>query len=61
MEEADDDIGEIHAGVVYVVLDIDFLAGGAKESDESVAEDGVAQVANVRGFVGIDAVCSTSE
>ena len=55
MEEADDYIGDLHTGVVDVVLDIDFLSGGAEETDEGVAEDGVAQVADVGGLVGIDA------
>ena len=55
MQKADDDIGNLHAGVVDVVLDVDFLSGGAEQADEGVAEDGVAQVADVRGLVGIDA------
>ena len=55
MEEADDHVGDLDAGVVDVVLHVDFLAGGAEQADECVAEDGVAQVADVRGLVGIDA------
>src|SRR5271165_5115558 len=55
MEEANDDIGYLDAGVVDVVLDVDFLAGGAEQADEGVAEDGVAEVSDVGGFVGIDA------
>jgi len=31
------------------------LSGGSEEADEGVAEDGVAEVADVGGFVGIDA------
>jgi len=53
--KTDDDIGDLNAGVVNVVLDVDFLAGGSQEADERIAEDGVAQVADVGGFVGIDA------
>ena len=31
------------------------MAGGAQQANEGVAEDRVAQVADVRGLVGIDA------
>jgi hypothetical protein len=55
MQEADHHIGHLHAGVVDVVLHVDFLPGGAQQADEGVAENGVAQVADVRGLVGIDA------
>ena len=60
MHEADDDIGDLHAGVVDVVLDADGLVAGleavrAEQAGEGVAEDGIAQVADVRGFVGVDA------
>ncbi len=59
MDEADDDVGDLHAGVVDVVLDADFVAGlvgvGAEQALEGVAEDGVAEVADVRGLVGVDA------
>ena len=30
------------------------MTGGAQQANERVAQDGVAQVSNVRGFVGID-------
>ena len=55
LEEADDDVGNLDAGVVDVVLDIDLLAGGAEQADKGVAEDGVAEMADVGGLVGIDA------
>src|SRR5216683_2778417 len=59
MDEADDDIGYLHAGVVDVVLDADLVAAlvvvGAKEALEGVAEDGVTEVADMRGLVGVDA------
>ena len=55
MEEADDHIGNLDAGVVNVVLNVDLVAGGAEHAHKGVAEDGVAQVANVGGLVGIDA------
>ena len=54
MQEADHDVGDLDAGVVDVVLHVDFVARGAEQAHERVAEDGVAQVADVRGLVGID-------
>ena len=57
--EADDDVGDLDAGVVDVVLDADLPAGfegvGAEEACEGVAEDGVAEVADMGGLVGVDA------
>ena len=59
MDEADDDVGDLDAGVVDVVLDADLVAAlvgvGAEEALEGVAEDGVAEVADVRGLVRVDA------
>ena len=59
VDEADDDVCDLDAGVVDVVLHADFVAAlvvvGAEEALEGVAEDGVAEVADVRGLVGIDA------
>ena len=55
MNESDNDIGYLHAGVINVVLHIDFLPGGAEQSAEGIAKNGVAQVADMRGLVGIDA------
>jgi hypothetical protein len=55
VREADHHVGNLHAGVVDVVLDVDFPAGGAQQADEGIAEDRVAQMADVRGLVGIDA------
>jgi hypothetical protein len=52
--EADDDIGDLDAGVVDVVLDFDGAAIGAQHADEGIAEDGVAEVADVGGFIGVD-------
>ncbi len=57
VQEADHDVGNLDAGVVNVVLHVDLVAGGAEQADERVAEDGVAQVADVRGLVGVDARC----
>ena len=55
VSEADDDVGYLHAGVVDVVLHVDALACGFEQAHEGVSQDGVAQVADVRGLVGIDA------
>ena len=54
MLEADDDVGDLDAGVVEVVLDLDALAEPAEEVDEDVAEDGVSEVPDVRGLVRVD-------
>ena len=47
-------VGDLDAGVVDVVLHFDAAAGAAQHAHEGVAEHGVAQVADVRGLVGID-------
>jgi hypothetical protein len=54
MDESDDDVGDLDAGVVDVVLDVDGVSGGAQEADEGIAEDGVAKVSDMGGFVGVD-------
>ena len=57
--EADDHIRHLHAGVVDVVLDADLPARVVvvrpQQAGKGVAQDGIAQVADVRGFVGVDA------
>jgi hypothetical protein len=59
MDEAYDDVGYLNAGVVDVVLDTDLVAAlvgvWTKETLEGIAENGVAEMADVRGFVGVDA------
>src|ERR1044071_8165803 len=40
---------------IYVILNIYFPAGIAQKPHERVSENGIAEVADVRGFVGIDA------
>ncbi len=59
MDETYDYVCDLHAGVVDVVLHAYFVAAfvavGAEEALEGVAEDGVAEVADVGGFVGVDA------
>jgi len=55
MQKPHHHIRHLDAGVVDVVLHIDFLSGRAKQAHKRVAQDGVAQMTYVRGFVGIDA------
>ena len=55
MNESDHHVGHLDAGVVDVVLNVDGVSGGAQQANESVAQDGVAQVPDMRGLVGIDA------
>ena len=52
--EADHHVGHLDAGVVDVVLDFDRLADRAQQPGEGVAQDGVAQVSDVSGLVGVD-------
>ena len=54
VQESDNDVGNLDAGVVDVVLHVDFVAGGAEKADKRVAENCVAQMPDVRGLVGID-------
>ena len=59
VDEAYDHVGDLHAGVVDVVLnaygEAGFVSVGAEEALEGVTEDGVAEMADMSGFVGIDA------
>ena len=55
VSEADDHIGDLHTCIVDVVLNIHRSSRIAQQPDESVAENGVAQVSNVSRLVGIDA------
>ena len=54
LAEADDDVGDLDAGVVDVVLHFDRRPAEAQHACERVAERGVAQVADVRRLVRID-------
>ena len=47
-------VGHLHAGVVDVILHFDRPAARAQHAHEGVAQDGVAQMADMRGLVGID-------
>ena len=52
--EAHHHVGELDAGVVDVVLDLDRVAEGAQGAHQNVAQDGVSQVADVGRLVGVD-------
>jgi hypothetical protein len=55
MEEAEDHVGDLHTRIVDVILHFDAAARVAQQTRESVAQDCVANVADVRGFVRVDA------
>ena len=55
MHEADDHVGDLHPGVVDVVLHFDAIAGGAQNVHERVAEHRIAHMTDVGGLIGIDA------
>ena len=54
LAEADDHVGDLHAGVVDVVLDLDRTSLEAQQPSEGIAGRRVAQMPDVRGLVGID-------
>ncbi len=55
VQEPDNHIRHLNAGVVDVVLHVDLLSGGAQQAHKRIAEDCVAQMPDVCGLVGIDA------
>jgi hypothetical protein len=54
MLEPDHNISHLHAGVVDVVLHRNGLPSGAQQAHKRIAQNRVAQVADVRGLVGVD-------
>ena len=54
LPEAHDDVGDLDAEVVDVVLRLDRRAQKAKDAHERVAERGVPQMADMRGLVRVD-------
>ena len=54
LQEAEDDVHDLDARVVDVVLGLDGLALVPQAADERVAQAGVAEMADVGGLVGID-------
>ena len=55
MSQTDHHIGDLDAGVVDVVLHVHPLPGSTQQAHKGVAENGVAQMTDVRSLVGIDA------
>ncbi len=55
VHETDHHVRNLHAGVVDVVLDVDGVSGRAQQSDKGVAQDCVAQMADVCRLVRVDA------
>ena len=55
VSQADYHIGDLDPGIVDVVLYVDPLPGGSQQAHKGVAQDGVAQMTDVRSLVGIDA------
>ena len=55
MKEGENHVGDLDAGIVDIVLHLNAAAGKVFEANERVAEHRVAQVADMRGLVGIDA------
>ena len=54
MEESDDDIRDLHARIVDVILHFHALSGAAQHAHQRIAQRGVAQVADMRGLIRID-------
>ena len=54
LQDAVDDVDDLDARVVDVVLDLDVLALESQTAGQRVAQDGVPEVADVGGLVGID-------
>src|SRR6185295_3726201 len=55
MQKPDDDVSNLDAGVVDVVLHFDTIASGLQDAHDRVAQYGVAHVTDVRGLVWVDA------
>ena len=52
--EADHHVGDLDAGIVDIILDFHPLADRPQQASKGVAQDGVAQVSDVSGLVGVD-------
>ena len=55
MHKADNHVGNLHSRVIDVVLHIDFPAREPQQAHKRIAENGIAQMADVSSLVGIDA------
>ena len=54
MQESDDHVRNLDAGVVDVILHFHALPGAAQQAHKRIAQHGIAQVADMRGFIRID-------
>ena len=54
IHEADHHVGDLDAGIVDIILDFHPLADRPEQASKGVAQDGVAQVSDVGGLVGVD-------
>ena len=54
MKEGDDHVRDLHARIIDVILHFHAPAGPAQQAHKRIAQRGVAQVADVRGFIRID-------
>ena len=54
ISKSHDDVGDLHAGVVDVVLNFDLAAACLENANERVADRCISQMTDVRGLVGID-------
>ena len=54
MRETDHYIGDLHTGIVDVVLDIDFSTRITQQPDKCVSQHRIPQVADMRRLVGIN-------
>ena len=54
IHEADHHVGDLDAGIVDIILDFHPLADRPQQASKGVAQNGVAQVSDVGGLVGVD-------
>ena len=55
MLESDYNIGNLHAGVVNIVLDIDRMRRLTQHTDKGIPKNRIAKMSDMGGFIGIDA------
>ena len=55
MEKTHDNVGNLHAGVVDIILNFNVLAREAQQAYKRIAQNRVAKVPDMRRLVGIDA------
>src|SRR5579862_1818710 len=55
MREADYNIGNLDPSIIDVILHIDVAAGKAQQSNEGIPENRIPKMADVSGFIGINA------